>query len=154
MAEISPEPTSAEAPIAKKLDVKTAEVLAMAVFRTLFRDGIHLPIQVEGAVDMDLVIKDNNILLNLNQVQLNPPELLIWRLTFAYQGKPVIDYGRGIKDDMKIHFPQLCFLMFALWRERRKKYRARALGEKARARALLRMAGAAGIPGTTEETAV
>jgi hypothetical protein len=121
----------------KTLDTKTVEVLALAVFRTLFRDGIHVPLKVIGAMDMDLVVKDNNVLLNMNQVHATVPELSIWRITFAYRGKPVIEYGRGIKNDMKVHLPQLFFLMLAAWREKRKNDRARARGDTVRDRELV-----------------
>jgi hypothetical protein len=121
----------------KTLDTKTVEVFALAVFRTLFRQGLHVPLQRAGMMDMDLVVKDNNVLLNMNQVHTDVPELSIWRITFAYRGKPVVEYGRGIKNDMKIHLPQLCFLLVAIWREKRRKVQARARGERAREKELV-----------------
>jgi hypothetical protein len=140
------------APFERTLDSKTVEVLALAVFRTLFRDGVHVPLQMKGMMDMDLVVKDNNVLLNLNQVHAEVPQLSIWRITFAYRGKPVVEYGRGVKNDMKIHLPQLCFLFLAIWRERRRKSKARARGEAARDQELVTMSMTDSIPRTAEET--
>jgi len=142
------------APVERTLDSKTVEVLALAVFRTLFKDGIHVPLQMKGLMDMDLVVKDNNVLLNMNHVQAEVPQLSIWRVTFAYRGKPVVEYGRGIKNDMKIYYPQLFFLFLAIWQERRRKSKARARGEAARDRELVTMSMTAPSPGTAEETTV
>ncbi len=132
----------------KTLDTKTVEVLALAVFRTLFRDGLHVPLKMNGTMDMDLVVKDNNVLLNMNEVHTAVPELSIWRITFAYRGKPVVEYGRGVKNDMKVHIPQLCFLMMAAWREKRKNNRAKARGDEGRARQLVTIS--ATVPNTGE----
>jgi hypothetical protein len=132
-------PGATRTPYQKTLDTKTVEVLALAVFRGLFREGLHIPLKRPGMMDMDLVVKDNNVLLNVNQVQTDVPELAIWRITFAYRGKPVIEYGRGIKNDMRIHYPQLCFLLVAIWREKRRKNRARAGGDQARDREMITM---------------
>ncbi len=123
----------------KALDTKTVEVLALAVFRTMFRDGIRVPLKVSGKMDLDLVVKDNNVLLNMNTVQTEVPELSIWRIIFAYRGKAVLEYGRGIPNDMKIHFPQMCVLLLAIWREKLKKNRAKARGETLRGQELLTM---------------
>jgi hypothetical protein len=145
-------PTEEVAPLAKTLDSKTVEVLALAVFRTLFKDGIHVPIEMEGLVDMDLVVKDNNVLVNLNRVQAGVPQLSIWRVTYAYRGKPFLEYGRGVKNDMRIHYPQLFVLLAALWRERRNKKRTEARFEAARERELLVMSKSPPNGGPVEET--
>jgi len=143
---------AAVAPTERRLDSKTVEVLALAVFHTLFKDGIHIPLKVEGKMDMDLVVKDNNVLLNLNRVGMHVPELSIWRVTFAYKGKPVLEYGRGIKGDTKIHLPQLCFLLLAIWQEKRRMNRAKARGEDARERELVALSASVPSGATTEGT--
>jgi|HubBroStandDraft_1064217.scaffolds.fasta_scaffold218387_2 hypothetical protein len=149
-----PSPASGVAPPNRRtLDTKTVEVLALAVFRTMFRNGIHVPLQKKGQMDMDLVVKDNNVLLNLNQVQADVPQLSIWRVTFAYRGKPVVEYGRGVKNDLKIYYPQMFFLFLAIWRERGKKNRARARGEAALDRELVTMSMSPGDPKAAEEVA-
>jgi hypothetical protein len=144
-------PGPPRSPYQKTLDTKTVEVLGLAVFRAMFRDGLHIPLKRPGMMDMDLVVKDNNILLNLNQVQADVPELSIWRITFAYRGKPVVEYGRGIKNDMKLHIPQLCFLLVAIWREKRKKNRARARGEDFRGAELITMSASDPSPAEIRE---
>lgn len=108
------------------LDMKKLEVLARTVFRAIFGKGVRVPLKLAGVMDMDLVIQDTNVIVNLNKLQMQAPEFLIWRFIFAYQGKPVLEYGRGIRNDLKIHLPQLFFLLFTLWRDRRRKIRARA----------------------------
>jgi hypothetical protein len=138
-------------PPGRTLDSKTVEVLALAVFRTLFKDGIHVPIEMKGLVDMDLVVKDNNVLININQVQAAVPQLSIWRVTYAYRGKPFIEYGRGVKNDVKLHYGQLIVLLVAMWRERLRKTRAEARGAAARDQELLAMSGAGPIPVPGEE---
>jgi len=154
MTEPPTPPSNPVISFAKTLDTKTIEVLALSVFRTMFADGLRLPLKVEGMVDMDVVIRDSNVILNLNEVHVNVPELLIWRITFAYQGKPVIEYGRGIKNDTKIHIPQLCFLLVAMWREKRRQLKAKARGDATRERELLTMSVATKPPGSPEETAI
>jgi hypothetical protein len=140
------------APIVKTLDSKTIELLALAGFRSVFGEGVRVPLRREGMMDMDLVVRDSNVLLNLNSVQMHVPELVIWRFTFAYQGKPVVEYGRGVKNDMKIHFPQLLFLLVAMWRDKRKKNRATARGEVVRDREMVTMSMSDPNAGTTEGT--
>lgn len=114
-------------PIGKTLDIKRIEVLARTVVRAIFGKEIRVPLKLKGVMDMDLVVRDTTVILNLNKVQMEAPELLIWRFIFAYQGKPVVEYGRGIKNDMKVHLPQLFFLLITLWRGRNKKLKTRAL---------------------------
>jgi hypothetical protein len=130
-------PMDARSPTNKTLDTKTIEVLALSVFRSIFGRAVRVPIKVPGMMDMDLVVRDNNVILNLNKIEVHAPELLIWRVVFAYQGKPVVEYGRGIPNDMKIHLPQLCFLYLAIWRDKRKLLKARAAANALRDREMI-----------------
>jgi hypothetical protein len=125
--------------LGRVLDTKTVEVLAASVFRAMFRDGLQMPLKVKGMMDLDLLVRDNTVYLNMNTVSAEVPELSIWRIVFAYKGKPVIEYGRGIKNDVKIHIPQMCFLMVAIWQEKRKKSKAKARGQTSQERELLTM---------------
>jgi hypothetical protein len=134
MIDVRPPRTSLAAPIEKTLDSKTLELLALASFRSIFGQGVVVPLRKEGMMDMDLVIRDSNVLLNMNSIQAHAPELLIWRFTFAYQGKPVVEYGRGIKNDMKLHFPQLLFLLVSMWRDKRRQNQARLRADRKRDR--------------------
>jgi hypothetical protein len=139
-------------PPERTLDTKTVEVLALAVFRTMFRDGIRVPLKMKGKMDMDLVVRDSNVVLNMNQVQTDVPELAIWRITFAYHGKPVFEYGRGIKNDVKIHLPQAFVLLLAIWQERRRKNRAKARAGAAKEREMIAHALTDPKTGKQEET--
>ncbi|MFZ0891304.1 MAG: hypothetical protein WB778_00390 [Thermoplasmata archaeon] len=138
----------------QSLDMKMVEGLILTVFQAMFRDGVRIPLKMNGMVDLDLTVKDNNVRVNMNQFRSTMPELTIWRIIFAYRGKPVVEYGRGIKNDMKIHFPQLFFLMIAIWRERRKNNRARARGEVAREREMVTMSVTDPKPGRIEGSSV
>jgi hypothetical protein len=129
-------------PIEKSLDSRAIEVLALTAFRALFGQGIHIPLKVQDMVDMDVVVKDGDILLNLNNFKLEGPELTVWRIVFAFHGKPVLEYGRGIKNDLKIHYPQLCVLMFATWRESLNKRKLRARLKAGRSQELLNLSKA------------
>jgi hypothetical protein len=153
-----PEPegprSESASPGGRALDSRAVEVLASTVFRAVFKNGVRVPLQMDGMVDMDVVVKDNNVILNLNAVQAEVPPLAIWRVTFAYRGRPVADYGRGVKNDLKIHYPQLCVLFLAVWRERRRKNKARAQGDAARDRELVTMSAVAPSPRTAGEPPV
>jgi hypothetical protein len=137
-----------------KLDSKTVELLAFTIFRSIFRQGIRVPLKLDGVVDLDLMVRDNNVLLNMNEVIMGAPELSIWRLTFAYQGKPVVEYGRGIKNGMKVHYLALSALLVTIWRERRKRNRAMARGTAARDLELSAMALPEATLVATKEPAV
>jgi hypothetical protein len=134
------------------VDSKTVEILALTVFRAIFRGGVHVPLKLKDVMDMDLVVKDGNVYLNLNNFQLTGPELTVWRLTFAYHGKPVIEYGRGIKNDLKVHLPQLFILLLEAWRNSMNKNKARARGATIASRDLVTLAATAGPAGGGEET--
>jgi hypothetical protein len=134
-------PPDVTPPTGKPLDTKMLEMLALSVFRAVFGKGIRVPIKISGMVDLDLVVQDANLILDLNEIHLQAPELQIWRVVFAYRGKPVVEYGRGVKNGMRLHLPQLSFLFLALWRERRKNLRAKAQADAARDRELLARTG-------------
>src|ERR1700691_1204940 len=116
----------------RALDTRAIEVLALTVVRALFRDGVRIPIKVTGLSDMEVVVRDADVTVNLNQLQMQVPPLAIWRVTVAYQGRPLVEYGRGIKNDMKVHLGQLFFLLMVIWREKRKNRKALASAEAAR----------------------
>jgi hypothetical protein len=124
------------APVDWSLDTEAAEVLVRTLFRTFFRDGVRVPLQWKGLLDMDVVAKDNNLLLNMQSVEAELPPLSVWRVTLAYRGKPIVEYGRGVKNDVKIHVPRLCYVLLTGWAGRRKRYVLRAKAEEARTRNL------------------
>jgi hypothetical protein len=118
--------------VERTLDPGTVEVLAHTLFRTAFPQGVRVPIRVNGLIDMDVVVKDNNVLFNVGHVEAELPPLSVWRITLAHRGKPVAEYGRGVPNDAKIHIPRLCFLLLTSWAQRRRRYRARARAESDR----------------------
>ena len=99
-------------------------MVTYALFRAMFGRGIHVPLKREGVIDMDIAIEDNNIILNTNDVTFIPPELKIWRLIFTYKNKPIIEYGRGIKRGMKIHYGRAVIFLLAMWSGGRKTRKA------------------------------
>jgi hypothetical protein len=148
------DPMNAGPTVKKVLDASTVEVLALTVFRAIFGQGLRVPIRMKGIVDLDLVVRDGNLLLNLNEFQVTRPQLTIWRITFAYHGKPVIEYGRGIKNDMRIHYPQLCILLLAIWKNNRKRLKAQARGEAITDSELLAVASRGVSVAETEEVII
>jgi hypothetical protein len=127
-------PTGVDPPVEQSLDTTTAEVLAHALFRTLFKEEVRVPIRVSGLIDVDVVIKDNNVLLNVGRVEAALPPLSIWRITLAYRGHPVAEYGRGVRNDAKVHVPRLLFLLLMSWAQRRKRFQGRAQAAPVRSR--------------------
>jgi hypothetical protein len=131
----SPTPPGDEnSPTGKPIDTRTLEVLALTVVRALFGKGIRVPVKLPGLLDMDLVVQDANLILDLNEIHVQGPELQIWRVVFAYEGKPVVEYGRGVKNGVRLHLPQFALLILTLWRERRKNLKAKRKAEAARDR--------------------
>jgi hypothetical protein len=107
--------------IERVVDLSTFEVASYAIFRSLFGRGLRIPIRSEGIIDMDLVVKDRDIILNTNQLMFEVPELAIWRLVFAYQGRPVLELGRGVKNRMKIYRWRLAMILLRMWWHGRRK---------------------------------
>ena len=110
--------------ISRILDISTVEVITYAFFRAMFGKGIRIPLKREGVIDMDIAIEDNDIILNTNDVSFVPPQLNIWRLIFMYKNKPVIEFGRGIKRGMKIHYGRALIFLLAMWSGGRKTRKA------------------------------
>ena len=120
--------------IQRVLDVSTIEVLTFAMFRAIFGRGIRIPLKLEDVIDMEIVAKDKDIVLNTNQLYFQVPELSVWRFIFAYKGKPVIEYGRGIKNQIRIHYYRMFVVLLSTWwgswkRKRAHKKKAEANAE-------------------------
>jgi hypothetical protein len=118
--------SQAQPHIERVIDVATVEVLALAIFRVIFGRGFRLPLKREGLIDMDIVASDKDILLNANKIIFEMPELAIWRFIFAYKGKPVLEYGRGVRRTIKIYYYRMFCLLLAMWLAGWKKKRGRA----------------------------
>ncbi len=116
--------------ISRILDISTVEMITYALFRAMFGKSIHIPLKREGVIDMDIAIEDNDIILNTNDVTFIPPDLKIWRLIFTYKNKPIIEYGRGIKRGMKIHYGHAIIFLLAMWSGGRKTRKAQEKAAK------------------------
>ena len=108
-------------PLERFIDLPSIELATYAMFRSLVGRGIRIPLKREGLIDMDIVVKDRDIVLNTNRLQLELPSLAIWRIIFAYKGEAVIEYGRGVKNNIKIHRWRLFKLLLQMWWSGRKK---------------------------------
>ena len=102
------------------LDISTIEIITYAFFRAMFGKSLHIPLKREGVIDMDITVENNDVILNTNDVSFAPPQLNIWRLIFTYKNKPIIEFGRGIKRGMKIHYGSAILFLLAMWSGGRK----------------------------------
>ncbi len=116
--------------ISRILDISTVEILTYAFFRAMFGKGIHIPLKKEGVIDMDIIVDNNDVILNTNDVSFVPPQLNIWRLIFTYKNKPIIEFGRGIKRGMKIHYGSALIFLLAMWSGGRKTRKAQEKAAK------------------------
>jgi hypothetical protein len=114
-----PSETDVKQRLERVLDVRTLEFLAYTVIRTVLPRRVRYSVKKEGIVDMDIVLFDRDVILNTNKLEFEVPELAIWRIVYAYKGKPVIEYGRGVKNNIKIYKWRLVRILFGLWWSKR-----------------------------------
>lgn len=112
------------------VDISTVEVLAFTIFRAMFGAGVNVPLKIEGSTDMDIAVKGTDVVINTNDVTFEPPKLQIWHFIFAYKGKPVLEYGRGI-DRIKVHYYRAFVMVMASWWGSKKKRKAKEKADKA-----------------------
>lgn len=110
------------------LDLSTLEMIAYALSRSVFRKGVKIPVKLKDVVDMDVAVKDTDIILNTNDVSFELPPLQIWHVVFSYKGKPVFEFGRGVNNNLKIHYRHAFPFLIAMWLggRRRRKVREKA----------------------------
>jgi len=101
--------------IERPIDLSTLEIITYALFRVVFGGGVRIPIKREGMVDVDITVKGKEVTVNTNQMYFAPPELTVWHIVYMHKGKPVIEFGRGVKKGMKIHRLRALLLVFELW---------------------------------------
>jgi len=107
--------------INRPIDLHTIEMISYAIVRALFSQGISLPIKREGLIDMELTIRGKDIILdNKEMFPINVPDLVVWRVIYAYKGKPVLEIGRGVKKGLKIHQFRGLVMLVDMWRGNRK----------------------------------
>jgi hypothetical protein len=130
--EIPPDTTD-QTRIKRPIDVHMIEVISYALVRVLFSRGINVPIKREGIIDMELKVKDKDIVLDTKELfPLTIPELVIWRFIIAYKGKPVVELGRGVKKGLKIHAFRGLLMLVDSWRANRKQRLMKKRSERAK----------------------
>jgi len=113
-------------PMGRVIDINTIEVAALALLRVLVGGGLRIPVKREGLVDMDVLIKDNDVTFDVNSLQFGEHRLKVWRLVFAYQGTPIMEVGRGVKNGSRIYKFRALRLLLTLWSEGRRRKRQAA----------------------------
>jgi len=108
------------------IDIDTLEVAAFALLKVLVGGGLRIPVKREGLVDMDILIKDNDVVFDVNSLQFGEHRLKVWRLVFAYQGTPIMEVGRGVKNGTRIYKLRALRLLLTLWAQGRKRRKATA----------------------------
>jgi hypothetical protein len=114
-----PSETDVKQRLERVLDVRTLEFLAYTVIRTVLPRRVRYSVKKEGIVDMDIVLFDRDVILNTNKLEFEVPELAIWRIVYAYKGKAVIEFGRGVKNNIKIYKWRLMRILIQLWWSKR-----------------------------------
>jgi hypothetical protein len=106
----------------RPINLHTIEMISYAVVRALFSQGISLPIKREGMMDMELTVKGKDIILDTKELfPFTLPDLVIWRVIYAYKGKPVLELGRGVKKGLKIHPFRALVMLTDIWRSNRRQ---------------------------------
>jgi hypothetical protein len=109
-----------------KIDVGTVEVLAYAFFRAVFGSGLKVPIQREGMVNMDVTFVGRDVVINTKELYFDIPDLVVWKIIYEHKDKPVAEFGRGVKNGMKLHYLQVFKLLMEMWTGSRKRKKEKA----------------------------
>lgn len=113
------------------VDINTLEVVSYWIFRLAFGRELHIPIKKEGLADIDVHISNKDVVVNTNQLYFAFPELVVWHITYAHRGRPILEIGRGVKKGMKVHRLNTFRLLMEVWMgSRRSEREARAKGSK------------------------
>jgi hypothetical protein len=114
-----------EAPLDRKLDMGTVEVISYALFRAIFGYGVNIPLKRPGLVDMDVSVKGRDININSNEFFFAVPDLVVWRMIYSHQGVPIVEVGRGVRNGMKVHRLHALKLFLSLWSQSRRAAKAK-----------------------------
>jgi hypothetical protein len=134
-SEITPKDALDKSTIDRPIDLHTIEVISYAVVRALFSQGITLPIKREGVIDMELRVRGKDIIIDTKELfPITVPELVVWRIIYAYKGKPVAELGRGVKKGLKIHSYRGLVMLIDIWRGNRKQRITKKRMERAKLR--------------------
>jgi hypothetical protein len=115
----------------RSIDLGTMEVITYALFRAIFGYGVRIPIKREGMVDMDVVVRGKDVILNTNQLFFMVPDLAVWRVMFSHKGAPVVEFGRGVEKGLKMHRVQAIKLVLEIWRDSKRNQMRKAQLRKA-----------------------
>jgi hypothetical protein len=108
------------------IDSGAVEVITYALFRSVFGEGVNIPIRREGMVDMDITVDRRDVVINTKELFFNFPELMVWKFIYMHKGKPVAEFGRGVDNGMKIHRLQAVRLGWEMWSGIRKQNKEKA----------------------------
>ena len=135
ISETLPEDAVDKSTIDRPIDLHTIEVISYAVVRALFSQGITLPIKREGIIDMELRVRGKDIIIDTKELfPITVPDLVVWRVIYAYKGKPVAELGRGVKKGLKIHGFRGLVMLVDMWRGNRRQRKTKKKIERANAR--------------------
>jgi hypothetical protein len=124
--ESAPKEASEPMNIRRSIDLGTVEIITYAMFRTIFGRGVKVPIKREGMMDMDVIVRGKDIILNTNQLFFVVPDLAVWRIIYSHKGTPVMEFGRGVDKGIKVHRMQAIRLAFEIWKDSKKTQKNKA----------------------------
>jgi hypothetical protein len=104
----------------RDINVHTIEIISYALLRGLIGAGVRIPLKRENIVDAELSIKGREIVFDTRQLYFNVPELVVWRIIYTHKGKPILEFGRGVKNGMQVHRWNTLMLGLEVWRGGRK----------------------------------
>jgi len=105
-----------EGRISRPIDTATLEVILYALFRMVFGRGVDIPIKRPGLVDMDVIVRGKDVIINTNQLYYAMPDLAVWKVSYTHKGKTIAEFGRGIRRGLKINILNAIALFFEVWK--------------------------------------
>jgi hypothetical protein len=115
-----PEPESK-----RTINLAMIEIIAYALSRALFGQGVSIPLKKEGIVDAQVTLRNKDIIINTNQFYASIPDLAVWRVIYTHQGKPILEFGRGIPKGLKVYRLNALKLGLSLWMQNRAAIKAK-----------------------------
>jgi hypothetical protein len=115
-----PEPESK-----RTINLAMIEIIAYALSRALFGQGVSIPLKKEGIIDANVTLRNKDIIINTNQFYAGIPDLAVWKIIYTHQGKPILEFGRGIPKGLKVYRLNAVKLGFSLWMQNRAALKAK-----------------------------
>lgn len=103
----------------RMLDLGGIEELAFLALNGVFPGGLTIPVRKEGLANFDVTVKGKEILIDVQGPLADIPTLSVWRITFAFEGEPLLIWGRGVKGDIKVYRLRVVRFMYRAWRAKR-----------------------------------